>query len=517
MQGKVYLIGAGCGEADLITVRGLKKLLQADVVLYDALLSEQLLEFLPENVDKIPVGKRFNQKSTPQEKINELMIDKAKSGKIVARLKGGDPYVFGRGGEEAQALENAQIPYEVISGISSAIAVPASAGIPVTHRQVSRSLTVLTGSSVNDKNFEEHSKIDYKALVELGGTIVFLMGYHHIEEIITNFINAGISLDMPCAIISKGCTKQQNVIKGNIKNILEKVKKEDIKAPVIIIVGECVNLNLKTWDFYENFEQNVDKICENDWGNIKIGVTGTENFAQKLIAKIKEKNGEILDLSFLEVAQTNENLPDFKNYTWIIFTSQNGIEQFFMKLKNENKDIRLLSHLKFGVIGSGTAEKLEEYCIYPDLIPSSFDSKNLGETLVRKLNRDDKILLCRASDGSKELIDILEKNNCNYTDFHIYNLEENEMKKNIIFSSLNGKYFDVNYIVFGSAKGVEKFFDSFGKYINKNTKIVCIGQKCFAALASYNLELQNVLIAEKYNIDGIIECIEKDLKRIKYD
>ena len=217
MTGKVYLIGAGCGEADLITLKGLKKLLESDVVLYDSLVDEELINKLSENVEKIYVGKRYHQKSMPQDEINDLIIKYAKSGKIVTRLKGGDPYVFGRGSEEAQAIEKENISYEVIPGISSAIAVPELAGIPLTHRQLSRNFTVLTASSVGIDNKENITPIDYQALTKIGGTIVFLMGYHHIPEIMNNFLNSGMNKNTPCAIISKGCTKEQKVIKGNIK------------------------------------------------------------------------------------------------------------------------------------------------------------------------------------------------------------------------------------------------------------------------------------------------------------
>lgn len=503
MTGKVFLIGAGCGEADLITIKGLKRLLESDVVLYDSLIDENLINNLSDNVEKIYVGKRFNQKSMPQDEINSLLIEKAKQGKTVARLKGGDPYVFGRGSEEAQILEQENIYYEVIPGISSAIAVPASVGIPVTHRQISRSLTVLTGSTINKNNTENATQIDYKALTKLGGTIVFLMGYHHIEEIINNFLDTGMNEDMPCAIISKGCSAEQKVIKGNIKNILSKISQQKINAPIVIVIGDCVNLNLKEW-FYEKSED------KKNFKGLKIGVVGTESFTQKLSLKFSNTNGKIVDLSFLDVVATTNPLPNLKDYTWIVFTSQNGIEQFFLKLKKEKIDIRLLSNLKFAVIGSGTSEKLIEYGIYADFIPSRYDSQTLAKEILQELQPNDKLLICRAENGSDDLINALEKNNYTYTDYKIYTLKENEMKKNII-SALKKEYFDVDYLVFGSANGVNSFFKNFYEDFNKNIKIVCIGKRCAEALKNY--EVGQILIAEKYNIEGIIDCIEKDFNK----
>ena len=503
MEGKVYLIGAGCGEADLITIKGLKKLLDSDVVLYDSLIDEELINNLPEKVEKIHVGKRYHQKSMPQSEINNLLIEKATQGKTVARLKGGDPYVFGRGSEEAQILEEKNIPYEVIPGITSAIAVPGAAGIPVTHRQISRSVTILTGSSIDNSQNENTTPIDYKALTNLGGTIVFLMAYHHIEEIINNFLESGMSEEMPCAIISKGCSSEQKVIKGNIKNIISKVSLQKIEAPIIIVIGECVDLNLKELTY------NCTK-SERNFKGLKIGVVGTENFTKKLSSKFLNTNAKITDLSFLDVVPTTILLPNLKAYSWIVFTSQNGIEQFFIKLKEENKDIKILSNLKFAVIGSGTADKLLEYGIYADFVPSQYDSKTLAEEFTNGLNENDNILVCRAKNGSDDLINALNTDNIKYTDYKIYDLKENEYKRSVI-SSLKKEYFDVDYLVFGSANGVDSFFKSFYKDFNKNIKIVCIGKKCAEALTNYNVG--EVLIAEKYNIDGIIECIEKDFNK----
>lgn len=497
MTGKVYLIGAGCGNADLITLRGLKKLQNADVVLYDSLVDERLINELSDKIEKIYVGKRYHQKSMPQNEINDLLIEKAKQGKIVARLKGGDPYVFGRGSEEAQILAKENIPYEVIPGISSAIAVAELAGIPLTHRKLSRNFTVLTGSSVGVDEKENITPIDYKALTKLGGTIVFLMGYHHVAEIMNNFLEAQMDENMPCAIISKGCTEEQKVLRGNIKNITSKIEKEPLEAPIIIVIGECAKLDL-TNKTYPNSK------------DLKIATTGTDNFVRKLSAKIQSKKWEIFDLGFLDIISTDEKLPDLKKFNWIVFTSQNGIEQFFTKLQKEHTDIRLLSNIKIAVIGSGTAEKLVQYGIYPDLMPARFDSETLTQELLSKIQKDDNILICRAKEGSDYLVNKLNENNYNYKDFPIYELKENLNKKNLL-STLKQNYFDVDYLVFGSAKGVTTFFDNFGNKIKQTTKIVCIGEKCAQAIKKYHHS--KVLVADKYNIDGIIECIEKDYNK----
>lgn len=329
------------------------------------------------------------------------------------------------------------------------------------------------------------------------------MGYHHIEEIINNFLEAGMNKNMPCAIISKGCTKEQKVIKGNIANIVSLAKKEPLKAPVVIVIGGCVDLNLKE-NAFGNFEN------KRNYNELKIGVVGTQNFTKKFISKYGDKNRKIVDLNFFDVVSNKDLLPNLKEFTWVVFTSQNGVEQFFCKLKKENKDIRILSDLKFALIGSATADKLLEYGVYADFIPSCYDVKTLADEFLRKLGADDKILVCRAQNGSDELISLLKKNNHIFKDYKIYSTKENELKKNIIFA-LREEYFDLDYLVFGSAYGVESFFKNFQKVFRKNIKIVCIGKKCAQPLKNYNTD--EVLIANKYNIDGIIECIEKDYNK----
>lgn len=494
MKGKVFLIGAGCADFDLITIRGLNRLRESEVVLYDSLVDTRLPDCLSENVEKIYVGKRYNKNSLSQDEINNLLLVKANEGKIVARLKGGDPYVFGRGSEEALFLQSKEVEYEVISGVSSAIAVPAAAGIPVTHRQLSRSLTIITGSTADESS--NSLQIDYKALTNLNGTIVILMGYHHINEILKGFLDAGMNKNMPCAIISRGCSANQKIIKGDISNILSKICNEP-EFPIIIVIGKCVDLNLNE-TAYSNLV------------NTKIGVVATESFVKKIRSKYQNKQRNIIDLGFLDVAVFHDPLPELSKYNWIVFTSQNGVEQFFSKLKSEGKDVRLLHNLKFASIGSGTSEKLLEYGIYADFIPSIYNSSTLAKEFLRKLVSNDNVLICRASKGSDVLIEALKKNNYKYTDYKIYELKENEIKKNLVFSSKK-KIMELDYLIFASAFNAESFLKNLDFILQSNTKIVCMGVNCFRQFKDY--KQNKILIPKKYDIDGVIECIEADLSK----
>lgn len=489
-NGKVFLIGAGCGNLDLITLKGYQTLLQADVVVYDSLISSDFLEILPQNCEKICAGKRFSQKSMPQEEINALLIEKAKEGKTVVRLKGGDPYVFGRGAEEMTALNTAGIDCEEIPGITSAIAVPASAGIPLTHRQVSRSATILTASSIDQEGNEKLTEIDFEAIVKLGGTIVILMGLHHLEEICARFIEAKMDIQMPCAVISNGCSQLQKTVRGTVQNIAGKVKEADLKAPAVIVFGQCACMDLSQ--------------CKKRY---TAGVCGTESFSKRLTFELEKAGAEVSDFSFLNTVTLTQNLPDLKKYDWLVFTSPNGVFNFFEKLKNEKIDLRNILHLKIASIGTGTSKKLEEYGFFFDLMPEIYDSVHLGQKLAEVANADEKILICRAENGSEDLTAELSKANLDFTDFSVYELVEDEKKKSRVFENP----INVDYLVFGSAYGVKTFFENLKTELPSQMKFVCIGEKCAQTLKEYNII--NSLIAEEYNIEGIVSCIEEDFSR----
>lgn len=474
MKGNVYIVGAGCGDSDLITVRGLNKLLSADVVLYDSLVSPDLLGSL--TCEKICVGKRFNKLSMPQDEINNLMLSYSEQGKKVVRLKGGDPFLFGRGGEEVIFLKENNIDYEIIPGISSAIAVPELAGIPVTHREISRNLTILTASSIIEGK-ESITEIDYSSLIKLKGTIVILMGLHHIEEILNKFVEANMPVNTPCAIISNGCTKEQKIIRGTISNI-----DKNAESPAIIVIGECAGMDL------------MNKIQ-----NKKVVVTGTNNFFDKLSKALKAESIEVIDNSFLDIKITEEQLPDIKKYDWVVFTSPNGVNSFFIKMEQEKLDIRSLSKLKFAVIGSGTYDELKKYGIYADLIPDVYDSKSLANKIVNEIDKSQKILLCRASIASEELIEGLT--DYNYLDYSIYELIENQDKKTKIHN-ISG-----DYIVFASASGVRHYMDNF-KSMPQGIKIICMGERCALALKEYNIN--DYILPKESTVESIVDLIKKD-------
>ncbi|MEE0931077.1 MAG: uroporphyrinogen-III C-methyltransferase, partial [Acutalibacteraceae bacterium] len=346
-SGKVYLVGAGCGDCDLITLRGKNLLEQSEVVVYDSLIDIRLLNFAPQNSEKICVGKRAGHHSESQKTINEILVQKAKEGKTVVRLKGGDPFVFGRGGEEILALQEHNIAYAVVPGISSSIAVPELAGIPVTHRKVSRSFHIITGHTAENilpENMQAYAKLD--------GTLIFLMGLKHIEQIAHSLIENGKAENTPVAVISNGASANQKIVRSTLINIADDVKRSNLKAPAIIVVGKVAD-----FDFMQTISLSLQ--------HISVTVTGTQRFVTKLKLQLSELGADVRTLDYLNVIEYRDNMMfdnalfDISDYNWIVLTSVNGAEIFLQRLNKLRIDIRKLYGIKFAVIGSGTANVLE--------------------------------------------------------------------------------------------------------------------------------------------------------------
>lgn len=482
--GKVYLVGAGCGDYDLITLRGKSLLEKCDVVVYDSLIDSRLLDFAPDNAEKICAGKRAGHHSEKQENINNLLVHKAREGKTVVRLKGGDPFVFGRGGEEIIALKENNIPYSVVPGISSAIAVPELAGIPVTHRKTSRSVHIITGHTAEEmlpENLSRYARLD--------GTLVFLMGLNNIDKISESLIKSGKNENTPAAVISNGASKNQQIVRSTLKDIADKAKQNNIKSPAIIVVGETAQ-----FDFKETISLPLN--------DISVTVTGTKRFSEKLSAQLNNLGAEIKTLDFLNVSEYQDNtefdnaLENISEYDWIVLTSISGAEIFFDRLKKLKIDIRKLNKIRFAVIGSGTAEVLEKYGIFADLVPDVYTSSSLGKMLADSVNAEEKGLILRAKQGSLELTKILDENKISYDDIKTYDLTSN------LSGEINN--IDTDFITFASASGVNAFFEN-GFSISSKTKIVCIGEITANALKQHNIS--DYRVSKTSNIDGIIQEI----------
>jgi uroporphyrinogen III methyltransferase/synthase len=353
--GCVYLVGAGCGDADLITLRGLQRLGCCDVLIYDDLIDDTLLSAVPETAEKIYVGKRSGKHSMPQAEINELLVSQALLGKQVVRLKGGDPFVFGRGGEEILALQAQGIPYEEVPGISSAIAIPAAAGIPVTHRGLSRSLHIITGHTADTP---DGLPADMDTLAQLSGTLVFLMGLSKLEAILKRLIAAGKSPETPAAVISGGNAPHPMTLRGTLETLPGLAAKAQIQSPAVIVVGDVAGLDLS---------------ATLPLSGVSIAMTGTAAIQEKLRQQLSPLGAQVASLEETRVAALPCPL-DFSRILdgrahWVVLTSVTGTEEFFRVLDTQDIDLRKLHACRFAVIGPGTGAALGQHGLFPDLCP----------------------------------------------------------------------------------------------------------------------------------------------------
>jgi uroporphyrinogen III methyltransferase/synthase len=365
-KGKVYLIGAGPGDIGLLTVKGLKCLQKAEAVVYDFHLNAQILNYINHDAEFIYAGKRGGHHAMTQDDINQALVDKAKEGKIVCRLKGGDPFVFGRGGEEAEVLVNEGIEFEVIPGVSSSIAAPAYAGIPLTHRKYSSSFAVITG---NEDITKPESSIDWSKFANGFDTLVFLMGVKNIGAITSKLIEHGKSPDTPVAVVRWGTRPDQKTVVSTLKDIAGLVKEENIKPPAVMVVGNVVKLR-DTLKWYENKPLFGQRIL--------ITREYTKDYEP-----LEDLGAEIFEFPTIEIAppesykELDESIDKVETYNWIIFTSANGFKYFIQRLLDKNRDIRDLRGIKICAIGIKTAEAIRNYGIKVDLIPEEFNAEGL--------------------------------------------------------------------------------------------------------------------------------------------
>jgi uroporphyrinogen III methyltransferase/synthase len=365
-KGKVYLIGAGPGDIGLLTIKGVKCLQKAEVVMYDFHLNAQILNYINHDAEFIYAGKRGGHHAMTQEEINQAIVDKAKEGKIVCRLKGGDPFVFGRGGEEAEVLVNQGIEFEVIPGVSSSIAAPAYAGIPLTHRKYSSSFAVITG---NEDITKPDSSIDWSKFANGFDTLVFLMGVKNIGAITSKLIEHGKSPDTPTAVVRWGTRPDQKTVVSDLKDIAEIIKKEKIQPPAVMVIGDVVKLR-DTLKWYEKKPLFGHRIL--------ITREYTKDYEP-----LEDLGAEIFEFPTIEIAppesykELDESIDKVETYNWIIFTSANGFQYFMQRLIDKNKDIRDLKGIKICAIGTKTADSIKNYGIKVDLIPEEFNAEGL--------------------------------------------------------------------------------------------------------------------------------------------
>lgn len=498
MKNKVYIAGAGCGDEKLITVK-LKEIIEkADCIIYDRLVNESILQFAKDDVELIYMGKENTEGGKLQEKINETIVKKGKGKKIVLRLKGGDPFVFGRGGEEVESLVKENIDFEIIPGITSAIAVPAYAGIPVTHRGINTSFHVFTGhTQVNGK------ELDFSTIAKLEGTLVFLMGLGNLEKIVNNLTKYGKAENTPVTIIKNGTTTKQKTYIGTLSTIVEIAKSNNIKSPVIILIGEVVNLR-NTMNWYEKKELFGKNIL----------VTRNKEKQAWITDKINEFGGQALSMPFINIEYVDFEMPDLTKYNVLLFNSINSVIGFMKKIK----DIRVLGNMKIGVVGEKTAEEIEKYKIIPDFFPKEYTVEKLASESVKFTNEDDRILFIVSNISPVDEKKYTKLYNRKYEKLVVYNTiklitdkekTEKYVENSDILMFLSSSTFESFAKNLGVEKG-EKFSEDIKKLF-KDKKIASIGPVTTKTIKNYGLNVE--IEAKKYTESGLFEEIIKDSER----
>lgn len=500
MNGKVYLVGAGPGDPDLITVKGKKCLEKADVIIYDYLANPILLKYAP-NAEKIYVGKKSAKHTVNQEKINEIIVEKAKEGKTVVRLKGGDPFIFGRGGEEAFALIKNGIEYEVVPGITSGIAAPLYAGIPLTMRGINSTIAFATGHETDDKDF---SHLDWHALSKMG-TLIFYMGVKNMPQIVANLIKAGMHSETPCALIRWATYPEQEVLTGKLSNIIEKIKETGFKAPAIAVIGDVVALRYElNW-----FEKRIL------FGQTVL-VTRTKEQAGKFSEKLRELGANVIEVPTIEIVPPesfeplDEALENINRYDCLILTSVNGVKYFFERLKTLRKDVRILHGLKICAIGPATAKAIEEKGLFVDIMPEKYVAESVIERLKEFGINNKRFLLARAKIARDVIPDEIKKAGGQVDVIPVYETVIPLQNRENLTKILEEK--DINFITFTSSSTVKNFFELLGTLkLKENTVFASIGPVTSKTLREKGY--QPAVEAKIYTIDGLIDAISSYVKQ----
>ena len=502
-HGKVYLVGAGPGDPGLITVKGLDCLQRADVVLYDHLLSPRLLDSVRPEAEKIYVGKMSNHHSMKQDEINRLIVEKAQEAEVVVRLKGGDPFVFGRGGEEAEELSKNNIPFEIVPGISSAVAVPAYAGIPVTHRGCASSFAVVTGHEDPSKG---KSSIAWDNLTKGTDTLVFLMGVGNLAFIVESLIAHGRHPSTPIALIRQGTTPEQQTIVSTLREIVAQAEEKAFEPPAVIVVGEVVGLR-ETLRWFDNQPLFGKRVL----------VTRARHQASALSRLLLERGAYPIEMPVIGIRQASDvqeldrAISDLKSYHWLVFTSTNGVEAFGQRLAALGLDARHLGGVRIGVIGQATANALEGMGLRSDYVPQQYTSRGFLDGLNGKKVNDFQFLMLRADIASPELADGLRELGAEVHDVTAYRTVSTAETTSEGKEALLAKEIDI--VTFASSSTVRNLMaalDLDSAAVNGAT-VACIGPATADTAREHGLKVD--VVARQHTIPGLVEALEHHFQR----
>ena len=489
-MGSVILVGAGPGDPGLLTQKGRQAIENAQVVVYDRLVSPAILSLIPKDAEKINVGKESSNHLVPQEEINRILLRKAQEDKRVVRLKGGDPFLFGRGGEELELLEAAGIPFQVVPGVTSALSVPAYAGIPVTHRDFCSSVHIITGHARAGAELN----IDFDALRRTGGTLVFLMSVSSLPRICRGLLDAGMAPDMPAAVVERGTLPRQRKLVSTLEKLPSEAEKAGVKSPAIIVVGKVCALSSR-FDWFDGLPMKGKTVV----------VTRPEDRSGTLTQRLRELGAEVVDYPCIRTVAREENpeleeaMENLSRYRCLVFTSPAGPEIFFRRLRAAGRDARALSGLTLAAIGPKTAKAMERFGVTADLVPETYDSDHLAKALEAV---EGPVLLCRASRGSTALPEMLERKGIPFADVPVYDTVYAAPAPQKVDALLG----ETLLVTFTSASTVRGFVESLPGRDLKNVIGCCIGKQTEAEAKKYGL---TTVVSQEATMESLMETIKE--------
>ena len=497
-------MGAGPGDPGLLTRKGCDLLSRADVVVYDALAGEGIMQLIPEKTRRINVGKRSGHHLTPQEEINEILLREALAGNTVVRLKGGDPFLFGRGGEELEGLIDNGIPFEIVPGITSAFSVPAYQGIPVTHRDVSASVHVITGHRKADAPLD----IDFDALVRTKGTLVFLMGVQALPLICTGLMAAGMDRDMPAAVLENGTGASQRRVIATVSTLSEKAEEAAVKAPAVIVVGAVCSLSERfAW-----FEKRP-------LGAKRILVTRPKDNRSRLVSLLERLGAEVVEMPVISIRPMTDSadcdaavkqLQQGNAFDWLVFTSPAGADLFLRKLTDQT-DLRVLAGVRIAAIGPTTTETIRAAGLRAELVPEDHDGEGLGKALASRCTGGERILIPRSAIGNRALTDALRAvPEVRITDLPVYDTvpvrDADAYGRQLVTEGA------IDYAVFTSASAVRAFAEAMeGSGADLSSlEAVCIGRKTEAEAKKHGMKTH---VSGETTMQSIVEKLDALVNR----
>ena len=490
MPGKVTLVGAGPGDPGLLTRKGLEALQRAEVVVYDRLVSPTILAMMPEKAEHIDVGKQASRHPVPQDQINLILLNKALEGKNVVRLKGGDPFLFGRGGEELELLAQHGVSFEEVPGITSAISAPAYGGIPVTHRDCCSSLHIVTGHQRAGKELD----IDFEALVRTKGTLVFLMGVSALPQICKGLLDAGMEPHMPAAVVERGTTPAQRRISATLGTLPAVAEKAQVESPAVIVVGKVCAL-AEDFDWFDKLPLKGRRVV----------VTRPKERSGTLSARLRALGADVWEYPCIATvpldpcSAVDEAMERLCDYEWLALTSHAGVEALWQWLEGHGKDARALGAVKLAAIGPGTARALSAHGLKADYVPEVYDAAHLGEGLPAT----GKVLALRAEEGSPALTEGLARRNIACDDVASYRTVYENPRSQELRAAVEET--EGLLVTFTSASTVKGFVSSVGEDADFSRMVgMCIGAQTANQAQKYGIPVR---VAREATMDALTDMI----------